>query len=137
MGIRAYSQASQSKIWSFEDIQKLRRDGDAKVTIVDTREPSELQSTGHIPRAVNIPITSFPDSFHVTDAEFEDRMGFARPPRDAELVFYCKAGVRSRAAAGLARNAGWKSVGEYPGSWMDWAERGGEIEGRGGSGDKK
>ena len=62
------------------------------------------------------------------DDEFEDRFGFARPPRDAELVFYCKAGVRSRAAAGLARDAGWLRVGEYPGSWIEWAERGGEVE---------
>lgn len=44
------------------------------------------------------------------------------------MVFYCKAGVRSRAAAGLARAAGWTKAGEYPGSWMDWAAKGGKIE---------
>lgn len=43
-------------------------------------------------------------------------------------MFYCKAGVRSRAAAGLAREAGWKRVGEYPGSWIDWAGKGGKVE---------
>ena len=94
----------------------------------DTREPSELQQTGHIPGAVNIPISSAPDSFHIAEDEFEDRFGYARPDKDAELVFYCKAGVRSRAAAGLAREAGWTKVGEYPGSWLDWAERGGEAQ---------
>ncbi len=51
-----------------------------------------------------------------------------RPDKAAEVVFYCKAGVRSRAAAGLAREAGWTSVGEYPGSWMDWSERGGKVQ---------
>lgn len=40
---------------------------------------------------------------------------------------YCKAGVRSRAAAGLARQAGWEKVGEYQGSWLDWASNGGNI----------
>ena len=43
-------------------------------------------------------------------------------------MFYCKAGVRSRAAAALAREGGWEGVGEFPGSWMEWEGRGGEIE---------
>lgn len=96
--------------------------------MTDVREPGELQQTGRIPGAVNVPITSAPDSFHISDEEFEDRFGFPRPARDAEVVFYCKAGVRSRAAAGLAREAGWTRVGEYPGSWLDWFEKGGKAE---------
>jgi rhodanese-related sulfurtransferase len=43
-------------------------------------------------------------------------------------VFYCKAGVRSRAEAQLARQAGWVRTGEYAGSWLDWEKRGGEVE---------
>ncbi|KAK0751003.1 Rhodanese-like domain-containing protein, partial [Schizothecium vesticola] len=96
--------------------------------IIDVREPSELQHTGRIPGAINIPVTSNPDSFHIAAEEFEDRFGFPRPAADGEAVFYCKAGVRSRAAAGLARDAGWTRVGEYPGSWLDWEKRGGKVE---------
>jgi rhodanese-related sulfurtransferase len=55
-------------------------------------------------------------------------MGFERPGKEKEVVFYCKAGVRCRAAAELARQAGWENVGEYSGSWMDWEKRGGEKE---------
>ncbi|KAK7957129.1 thiosulfate sulfurtransferase-like protein [Apiospora aurea] len=99
------------------------------VTLIDVREPSELASTGRIPGALNIPITTSPDSFHISAEEFEDRFGFARPqPQEDEVVFYCKAGVRSRAAAGIAREAGWKKVGEYPGSWVEWSGKGGKIE---------
>jgi len=36
--------------------------------------------------------------------------------------------VRSRAAAQLARQAGWEKTGEYPGSWLDWAGKGGAVE---------
>jgi len=92
------------------------------------REPGELQQTGRIPHAINIPIISAPDSFLISDEEFEDRFGYVRPSHDAELVLYCKAGVRGRAAARLARDAGWTNVGEYPGSWLDWAEKGGPVE---------
>lgn len=97
-------------------------------TLLDTREPSELKQTGHIPGAINVPITTAPDSFHISEDDFEDRFGYPRPAQDAEVVFYCKAGVRSRAAAGLAREAGWTRVGEYPGSWLDWSGKGGKVE---------
>lgn len=94
----------------------------------DAREPGELIQTGRIPGAINIPITTSPDSFFISEDEFEDRFGYPRPSKDSEVVFYCKAGVRSRGAAGLAREAGWEKVGEYPGSWLDWAGRGGRVE---------
>ncbi|KAK3324244.1 Rhodanese-like domain-containing protein, partial [Cercophora scortea] len=94
----------------------------------DTREPGELQDTGRIPGAINIPIKTAPDSFHISADEFEDRFGYPRPAPDAEVIFYCRSGVRSRAAAGLARDAGWTNVGEYPGSWLDWAAKGGKVE---------
>ncbi|CAK7241095.1 MAG: Thiosulfate sulfurtransferase rdl2, mitochondrial [Sporothrix thermara] len=127
---RAYSSSApyDHKIWSFEDMQKLVKKPDSSIVIVDAREPAELKDTGRIPGAINIPVTTAPDSFFLPDEEFEDRFGFARPDRDTEVIFYCKAGVRSRAAAGLAKEAGWTKVGEYPGSWLDWSGKGGPVE---------
>ncbi|CAP70360.1 uncharacterized protein PODANS_3_4430 [Podospora anserina S mat+] len=117
-----------SKIYDFSSLQKLISNPSPKVTIIDSREPGELQQTGHIPSAINIPVTTSPDSFFISPEEFEDRFGFPRPAKDQELIFYCKAGVRSRAAAQLAKQAGWEKVGEYPGSWLDWFEKGGAVE---------
>lgn len=97
-------------------------------SVSDVREPSELQSTGRIPTALNIPVSSQPDSFFITAEEFEDRFGFDRPGTEKEVVFYCKSGVRSRAAAELAKQAGWKDVGEYKGSWLDWEKNDGERQ---------
>ncbi|KAI0597443.1 Rhodanese-like domain-containing protein [Biscogniauxia sp. FL1348] len=96
--------------------------------LIDVREAPELAATGRIPGALHVPISSAPDSFHISADDFAARYGFARPPRDRALVFYCKAGVRSRAAATLARAAGWADVGEYPGSWVEWERRGGKVE---------
>ncbi|KAI1800498.1 Rhodanese-like protein [Daldinia bambusicola] len=122
----------QSKIWNFEQVQAaISSPGSSpKVTIIDVREPSELVATGRIPGALNVPVGSAPDSFHIPADEFADRYGFERPPSadGGEVVFYCKAGVRSRAAAQIAREAGWKNVGEYPGSWLEWVAKGGKIE---------
>ncbi|KAK9800126.1 putative Rhodanese-like domain-containing protein [Seiridium cardinale] len=125
--------ATGSKIYSFEELfalqmRSLLRRHNSGVHIIDVREPDELASTGKIPTAKNIPITTSPDSFHITPEEFQDRFGMDRPGLDEPVVFYCKAGVRSRAAAGIAREAGWKSVGEYPGSWVEWTGKGGRVE---------
>ena len=60
--------------------------------------------------------------------EFEDRFGFEKPATDKEVVFYCKAGIRSSAAAKLASDNGYAKVGEYRGSWLDWTKNGGQIQ---------
>jgi rhodanese-related sulfurtransferase len=91
----------------------------------DVREPSEYEA-GFIPGAINIPVKSQPDAMFLDEAEFEDRFGFSKPSMDKELVFYCKAGVRSSAAANLARQNGYENIAEYKGSWMDWERKGGE-----------
>lgn len=92
------------------------------------REPAELRSSGRIPGAQNLPINSNPDALFLPAEDFEDKFGFSKPSRTDEVIFYCKAGVRSRTAAGLARMAGWEKVGEYAGSWIDWEKRGGEVD---------
>ncbi|KAI9877846.1 MAG: hypothetical protein M1830_002649 [Pleopsidium flavum] len=96
--------------------------------LIDVREPSELASTGRIPSSINIPISSHPDAFFLPADEFEDQFGFEKPDEGKEVVFYCKAGVRSRAAAGMALQGGYERVGEYGGSWVEWVGSGGGVE---------
>ncbi|KAI1444687.1 Rhodanese-like protein [Annulohypoxylon stygium] len=120
----------QSQFWDFEKIKVAIKSSSPRVTLVDVREPDEVSKTGRIPGAVNVPVMSQPDSFNMSAEDFRDRYGFERPSGEGEnqVVFYCKAGVRSRAAVEIARNAGWKNLGEYPGSWNDWVANGGDIQ---------
>lgn len=108
-------------------MQKLA-DSPGDIVLIDVREPNELASTGRIPGAINIPVTTAPEAFFLSEEEFEDKFGFERPRKDAEVVFYCRAGVRSKAAAALAQRAGWEKIGEFPGSWLVWAEKGGKVD---------
>ncbi len=45
-----------------------------------------------------------------------------------EVIFYCKAGVRSRAAARMAREWVGIRAGDMSGGWLEWEKRGGEVE---------
>ncbi len=48
-----------------------------------------------------------------------------------DVVFYCKAGVRSRAAMQMARGeGGWEGVGvgQWEGGWVEWEKEGGKVE---------
>ena len=74
---------------------------------------------------------------HKEDGETkqEDRGGKEEHGKEAnpssavdEVIFYCHAGVRSRAAARMARE--WKGVrvGDMRGGWAEWEGRGGEVE---------
>lgn len=94
------------------------------LSILDVREPHEY-AEGFIPTALNLPIQSQPDALFLPADEFQDRFGFVKPPVGKKIVFYCKAGVRSSAAAQLARQVGYEDVVEYRGSWLDWVKQGG------------
>ncbi|KJX99437.1 rhodanese domain protein [Zymoseptoria brevis] len=119
------SSSSDSKLYDFQQIQKLSSSPSKEKVLIDVREPSEY-TAGYIPTAINLPIKSQPDALFLPAEEFLDRFGFEKPQAEQEVVFYCKSGVRSQAAASLARQVGYKQVSEYRGSWMDWEKNGGQ-----------
>lgn len=95
----------RSKIYTFTDILSTLETPSSSRLLIDVREPHEFEANT-IPTSINLPITSQPDALLLSEEEFSDKFGFAKPPVGKEVVFFCKAGVRSRAAAGLARQAG-------------------------------
>ncbi|KAI1612906.1 Rhodanese-like domain-containing protein [Exophiala viscosa] len=123
------SAPGESKVYNFADIQGFADKPSPNRILIDVREPGELQNTGKIPGSHNLPVKTASDAFFLPPDEFEDRLGWQKPGDGDEVIFYCKAGVRSRAAAQLAQRAGFGGkVGEYPGSWDDWAGKGGKVE---------
>ncbi|KAJ5498027.1 hypothetical protein N7453_007078 [Penicillium expansum] len=128
--------------WGFEDINAALPTSTPNspthkpIILIDVREPAELKGTGVIPTAVCIPLASQGDALYLTPDEFETRFGFAKPDPEegegepAQMVFYCKAGVRAKAAAQMAVHAGYDpaNIGVYMGSWLDWERHGGKVE---------
>lgn len=62
--------------------------------LVDVREADEY-ATGHIPGAINVPLST------ISQTAF---------PKDASLFLYCLRGTRSKRAAGILRSMGYKTV---------------------------
>jgi len=112
---------SAFKEYLYQDIKKLAQIKPGDKVVVDVREPHELQS-GKIPNAVNIPYKSSPEALSLSAADFEDKFGFPKPDLSKEVIFYCRSGVRSTATAEIAKANGYTNIGNYRGSWLDWAK---------------
>jgi rhodanese-related sulfurtransferase len=99
--------------WSREEIRAGLADGSALV--VDVREPHEF-AMGHMPGAVNMPLSSF------NPADIPHAPG-------REVVFSCAAGVRSLRAIDMAQSAGLSFDAHYPGGFKDWLMNGEDVAG--------
>ncbi|EIQ82573.1 UNVERIFIED_CONTAM: rhodanese-like domain-containing protein [Streptococcus canis] len=66
------------------------------VLVVDVREPEEYQK-GHIPAAINMPLSTFSD--HYQELEFEQ-----------EIHVICQTGVRSAQAVAFLEEKGFPAI---------------------------
>lgn len=127
------------KAYTYQEVQDLSSNPSPDRILIDVREPGELLQTGRIPTAKSVPISSAPDAFFMNEEDFEVKFGFPRPKESDEVIFYCKAGVRSRQAAllaGQARPLFGGKIGNYSGSWLDWEQNNGKVEKEGDQGGK-
>ena len=79
--------------------------------VIDVREGHE-HASGHIPNAVNHPLSRFDP---------------AQLPTDKPVVLVCLSGARSARALQLAHAAGRSDVTHYPPGTAGWKGRGGAI----------
>ncbi|HEX9170925.1 MAG TPA: rhodanese-like domain-containing protein [Roseiarcus sp.] len=79
--------------------------------VVDVREPHEF-AVGHIPNAINLPLSSFePQAL----------------PEGKPVVLICQAGARSKNALNRVRGIGRDEVRHYAGGMNGWRSRGGAV----------
>lgn len=113
---------------SYEDVVSLVKAGaGAKGTyLIDVRGVGEVQSSGIIPTAINIPLNVVTDGtfFKMSADDFQERYGLPKPdPATNRLVFYCMSGMRAQGAKAAAVAAGYTNVDVYPGSWSEWSSK--------------
>jgi rhodanese-related sulfurtransferase len=104
-----FGAGSDPEIVSFADLEEAI--GTNAWTVVDVREPHEF-ATGHIPNAVNMPMSSF-------DAE--------ALPEGRPVVLVCQAGARSRNALNKARMIGREDVRHFAEGMNGWRSHNGPV----------
>jgi rhodanese-related sulfurtransferase len=99
---------------SFEEANNLI--AKANTLIIDVREISEIEATGLIKNAVNIPKS-------IIDANFEHSLikDHLNNNEDVTILVYCAVGVRSALVAHLLLNQGYKNVFNL-GGYAEWVE---------------
>ncbi|KAJ1680079.1 Thiosulfate sulfurtransferase rdl2, mitochondrial [Spiromyces aspiralis] len=90
---------------------------DKKYTVVDVRTKQEYEG-GHIPSAINIPVSDFESYLKNPSSDFPK-------PNDPvnNLVLYCKSGMRTRKAKDAAESHGYKdNLYVYYGGWDEYGQ---------------
>ena len=104
-----FSRAADTSDLGLEAFARAVQAGEA--IVVDVREPHEFMA-GHIPGAVNLPLSRFePTSL----------------PSGKPVVLICQAGGRSRNALLSAHAAGRSDVRHFPGGMSQWRKAGGMV----------
>ncbi|KAK2145468.1 hypothetical protein LSH36_680g03040 [Paralvinella palmiformis] len=98
---------------SYEELKTLINK--PEVLIIDVREPKEIEQTGMMPGAINIPITKLKSSLALDKEDFKAQYKSTKPASTGDnLVFYGLSNVRSEAALELAHKAGFKNLLGHP-----------------------
>ena len=102
----------KATIISPADFRAMMDNSPSSFQLVDVREPKEF-ADGHIPGAVNIPITNF--------SNIETRLDKGR-----KIVIYCKIGARSYTAYRRLQRLGFQDVKQV--IFDDWIKEGMPVE---------
>jgi len=105
-----------------EDVENSSREESGYV-IIDVRNPDEIAYTGKLAECVEtlpLPLIAQTGAFKMSEEDFEESFGFAKPALDETIVFTCKAGIRSMHAAQLAAMSGYTNLVNYSGGSDDW-----------------
>lgn len=106
----------------YEDVVQGLQQEEVKIYI-DVREFDEVHETGKIPKSRVIPLSELRTAFDLSEADFQEKYGFSKPPKNTDIVLYCRSGRRSRTAAKWMTSMGFSDVKRYAGSWLDWSEK--------------
>ena len=106
---------------SYEDLSVKLKSG--AVCLIDVREPGELASDGFIEESIPIPLATLQTALNYSNEEFMEMYGVDKPKSGEQIVFMCRAGVRSKQAMKIASSAGYSNVRHYAEGWKGWKIR--------------
>ena len=92
------------------------------VIIVDVREPPEVQASGKVAGALQVPRGMLESSADPQSPQHDQRFD-----KSKTIILYCASGVRSALGGKLLRDLGYDKVFNL-GGFQDWLSAGGAVE---------
>ena len=120
---KAMVEAARREIEEITATDALQLAGDPAVTLVDIRDPRELEREGRVPGSFHCPRGMLEFWIDPASPYFKPRFG-----EDKKFVFFCAGGMRSVLAAKVAQDMGLKPVAHLIGGFKAWKEAGGAID---------
>ncbi len=105
------AEAARESTISAEELKALLDAEPGRICVVDVREPDEYA------------LAHLPDSTLIPKGEFFGGDGLARLPRDRQVVFLCRMGIRSAEVLAVAKRHGHPHAVHLGGGILAWAER--------------
>lgn len=109
---------SAGKIDTGEAVARIKA---GTMTLIDIRDPGEVQVSGIASGALHIPMGQLPTRARPGHKDCASGLTF-----DTPLALYCASGARSGMAAQTLRKMGYKEVHNF-GALADWQRAGGTI----------
>ncbi|HWV42655.1 rhodanese-like domain-containing protein [Pseudorhodoplanes sp.] len=120
--LKAMMEAANAAVPRITPAQARELIGKDNVLVVDVRDAKEVEQTGKVPGAINVPrgmieFRADPDSpYH--DKHFD---------KSKTVIVYCASGGRSALAGKTLKDLGFEKV-QNLGGFKDWAESGGPVD---------
>ncbi len=121
--IKKLVDAAKAEIQEYEAADAVKLANDPTVTLIDLRDPRELERDGKISGAKHV--TRGMLEFWIDPESPYHKPFFAE---DKKFVFLCAGGWRSALAAKTAQDMGLKPVAHVIGGYKAWKDAGGPVE---------
>ncbi|NP_001091426.1 uncharacterized protein LOC100049124 [Xenopus laevis] len=106
---------------TYEEVKKLSQSSTGY--IIDVRNPEEVQR-GKIPNSINIPVAEFEAALRMDPETFQKTFHVEKPkPSEENIITHCFMGKRGAQATAIAAALGYSHARNYPGAYMEWAEK--------------
>lgn len=121
VGYKDMLAAAEAEVRTLDVRDAIAQAGD--ITLVDLRDPRELDREGRIPGALHCPRGMLEFWIDPESPYFKPVFG-----EDRQFVFFCAAGWRSALSAQTAQRMGLEKVAHVGGGFKAWKEAGGPVE---------
>lgn len=124
-----YSQCSSRNLHTADisnneiDCEQLKAKMKDGLSIIDVRNPDEIEKNGGVQGALVIPLPVLKDAFNLPPDEWKQKYNRVKPEPEDQIMLICAAGVRSKKGVKLLKELGYKNLFSFKGGHKNLKEQ--------------